>query len=43
MPYKRKGRIIYHKVRNRWLVKQTCKNEENAKQAIRLLNMLENK
>jgi len=41
MPYKRIGNKIYHKKGGKWKVKQTCKNEERAKGAMRLLEGLE--
>jgi len=41
MPYKRIGRVIYHKKGGRWRVKQVCRTVENAKAALRLLQALE--
>jgi hypothetical protein len=43
MPYKRIGRKVYSKSIGRWRLKQTAKNVNNAKAALRLLNSLENK
>ena len=37
MPYRRKGRVIYHKVGGEWKVKQTCESVAAAKKAFRLL------
>lgn len=39
MPYKRVGKVIYHKVNGKWSVKQRCSSVENAKAALRLLWM----
>ena len=41
MPYKRKGKVIYHKKGNHWTVKQTASSIENAKKALRLLQGVE--
>ena len=41
MPYKRKGKTIYHYKNGKWTVKQTCDSVENAKAAMRLLYGLE--
>lgn len=43
MPYKRIGSNIYHKKDGKWVIKQQCKNVNNAKAALRLLESLENK
>lgn len=37
MPYKRKGKVVYHYKGGKWRVKQVCKSEAAAKAAIRLL------
>jgi hypothetical protein len=41
MPYKRKGKLIYHKKGGIWKIKQRCKSVDNAKAALRLLESLE--
>lgn len=41
MPYKRKGRIIYHLKNGKWEIKQRCQNIENAKATLRFLNGIE--
>jgi len=41
MPYKRVGRRIYKLVGGRWVLRSTCKNVENAKRQLRLLNAIE--
>lgn len=40
MPYRRTGRIIYHKVGDKWKIKQRCKDVESAKKAFGLLQGL---
>lgn len=37
MPYKRKGKVVYHYKGGKWKVKQVCKSVAAAKAAIRLL------
>lgn len=37
MPYRRKGRKVYHKKGGKWKVKQTCRSVSAAKRAINLL------
>jgi len=39
MPWIRKGKTIYKKVRGRLVKKQACSSVENAKKALRLLYM----
>jgi hypothetical protein len=41
MPYKRKGKLIYHKKGGVWKIKQRCTSIENAKSAMRLLQGIE--
>ena len=41
MPYKRKGKKIYHKKNGKWSVKQTAGSVENAKKTLGLLYGLE--
>ncbi len=41
MPYKRVGNKVFTKSSGNWKVKQTCKSTDNAKAAIRLLEMVE--
>jgi hypothetical protein len=41
MPYKRKGKIIYHKKGGKWKVKQRAKSIKSAIRAMRLLQGLE--
>lgn len=41
MPYKRVGRKIYSKRTGKWKLKQTATSTDNAKKAMRLLNMIE--
>lgn len=41
MPYKRKGKVIYHFKNGKWSIKQRCKSVGNAIAALRLLNGLE--
>jgi len=41
MPYKRKGKVIYHKKGGKWSIKQRATSIENAKKAMRLLQGLE--
>ena len=41
MPYKIRGKVIYHKKGGKWTVKQRCKSVANAKKALRLLEGLE--
>ena len=43
MPYKRKGKIIWHKKNNRWSIKQRCTSIDNAKAAMRLLGKIASK
>lgn len=40
MPYKRKGKIIYHKKNGRWVIKQKAKSIKNAKVIIRILTQI---
>jgi hypothetical protein len=41
MPYKVKGKLVYHKKHGKWSIKQhTCSNA-NAKKAVRLLRAIE--
>lgn len=37
MPYKTKGKVVYHKKGGKWKVKQRCKTAANARAARRLL------
>ena len=39
MPWKRIGRVIYVKKDEHWRKKQTCKDVESAKKALKLLYM----
>jgi hypothetical protein len=39
MPFKRTGKRILHLKGGKWSVKQTCSSEDNAKKALKLLNM----
>jgi len=41
MPYKRKGKVVYHYKGGKWRIKQVCKSEAAAKAAIRLLYGIE--
>jgi len=41
MPNKRVGRIIYHKVSGKWVVKQVCRSVAAARRAINLLRGVE--
>lgn len=41
MPYKRLGKIIYHKVNGKWVIKQRARTIANAKATLRLLYMIE--
>jgi hypothetical protein len=41
MPYKRKGKIIWHKKNGKWSIKQRCTSIDNAKAALRLLESME--
>jgi len=41
MPYKRKGKFIFHYKDGAWRLKQRAKTIVNAKKIMRLLNMLE--
>ena len=43
MPYKRVGKIVYHKKAGRWSIKQKCTSTDNAKAVLRLLNNLEDR
>jgi len=43
MPYKRKGKIVYHKKYGKWKIKQRAKSIKNAKIIIRILKTLERK
>lgn len=36
MPLKRKGKVIYHKVDGKWVVKATAKSVESAKKYMRV-------
>ena len=40
MPYRREGKIIYHKISGKWKTKQVCRSMEAAKKALRLLQGL---
>ena len=37
MPNRRKGKIVYHKIRGRWRIKAKCKSVAAAKRMMRLL------
>jgi len=41
MPYKRKGKVVYHKKGGKWKVKQTATSVAKAKRAINLLRGVE--
>lgn len=41
MPYRRRGRKIYHKKRGRWKIKQTASSISKAKSTINLLRGVE--
>ena len=41
MPYKLRGKTIYHKKGGKWIKKQTAKSVTNAKRAMKLLYGLE--
>jgi hypothetical protein len=41
MPYRRKGKVIYHRKAGSWKVKQRCSSVLNAIKAMRLLRGLE--
>ena len=41
MPYKLKGKVIYHKKGGKWSIKQRCKSVAAAKRALGLLHGLE--
>jgi hypothetical protein len=41
MPYKRSGSNVLHEKGGKWTIKQHCSSPENAKKAIRLLQMVE--
>ena len=41
MPYRRSGRKVLHLKGGKWKVKQTCKSEEAAQKAIRLLQAVD--
>jgi len=41
MPYRRIGNMIYTKSSGHWRLKQACRDVENAKKAMRLLQGLE--
>lgn len=41
MPYKLKGRVIYHKKAGKWSIKQRAKSVASAKRALALLQGLE--
>lgn len=41
MPYKVKGKAVYHKVGDQWKKKQQCTSHENALEAMRLLQAIE--
>jgi hypothetical protein len=43
MPYKREGRIIYHKKNGKWTIKQKCGSVANDQAALRILEGLESK
>jgi len=40
MPYKRKGKVIYHYKKRKWSIKQRCRTIPNAKKAIKFLRGL---
>ena len=42
MPYKRIGKIVYHKIGRGWTIKQKCHSIPKAMRAIRLLYGIEN-
>ena len=41
MPYRRKGKTIYHKKGGKWTKKQTCSSVAAAKKAMNLLRGVE--
>ena len=43
MPYRRQGKVIYHKIKGKWSIKQRASSVDNAKAAMRILLDLERK
>jgi hypothetical protein len=41
MPYKRQGKVIYHKIKGKWSIKQRASSVDNAKAAMRILLKVE--
>jgi hypothetical protein len=41
MPYKRIGRIVYHKKHGKWSIKQRAKSIKNAKTIMKILRGIE--
>jgi hypothetical protein len=41
MPYKIKGKVVYHKVKGHWSIKEKTHSHANAVKAVRLLHGIE--